>query len=748
MLEMGGNMRRQRKHSKLFYQYLTSYLLLLFVPLLILTLFLYGYVLGTLKEEIYINNIETLNKAKGTIEAQLQLITSDEHKLYLKNNLAGFRLEGNTVRAIETQRELKRYLQMNPFLVDIAYYQEMDEYIVTAKSSCKKEFFWNKMYQFEEWSYEDFLQDLRENKSFFFLEAQRVEEIDGSVNELISLVVPLSGSKKCVILLLDSAFFTDVMPEDATTEGISMITYESGKILVAKGNEALIEAIYSDELTANPEVNEIKIQGKTYLRSCVYSERYSWNYETLIPMEIIEEKIVYIKWMIWLICICISAAGLMGIYYFLKQNYSPIQKLELTTNAILENTGRNEIEHIKAVIEYLNNQNQKLREDEENRMAVLKERFILRWINGHYIEEQECMKMAQAVGILLSKPLYQVGIIHMPNWTNRYNPEVEDILMKNKPIDMELYVVWQAVRKSAYIVAGYYESQKDIARTFFSDIPMLLENNLEQNVVVGVGEFIDKELKVQKSYEEAVKALEYRIVLSNQKVIRFHETLRLDNCKIEIRPQMLSNYIRKKDTESLESFLENSLKEVRDKKPDIRQVRMLCSDFVYALEKAIDEVNRDFFVEQPLDYGIIENLQYDTFEELLCIIRIIGCDLIGHMEALSNTSLIADILNYVKEYFSQAEFSVASMAEEFKMSVPYLSKYFKKHTNKNLSEYVTELKVEKAKELLLYTDISVVEVAEQVGYYNTNSFCRRFKQITGVAPGEWRNTRKGKGYGK
>lgn len=52
-------------------------------------------------------------------------------------------------------------------------------------------------------------------------------------------------------------------------------------------------------------------------------------------------------------------------------------------------------------------------------------------------------------------------------------------------------------------------------------------------------------------------------------------------------------------------------------------------------------------------------------------------------------------------------------------------------------DYVTELKINKAMELLMYGDRRIKDVAEEVGYSNVNSFVRRFKQVTGYTPGEY-----------
>jgi len=78
------------------------------------------------------------------------------------------------------------------------------------------------------------------------------------------------------------------------------------------------------------------------------------------------------------------------------------------------------------------------------------------------------------------------------------------------------------------------------------------------------------------------------------------------------------------------------------------------------------------------------------------------------------------------------------IADNFGMTVSYLSQFFKSKTGKTILEFVTELRINKAKELLMQTDLSLNYIAEEVGYYNVSSFIRRFKQVEGITPGEFR----------
>ena len=82
---------------------------------------------------------------------------------------------------------------------------------------------------------------------------------------------------------------------------------------------------------------------------------------------------------------------------------------------------------------------------------------------------------------------------------------------------------------------------------------------------------------------------------------------------------------------------------------------------------------------------------------------------------------------------------MAAIAESFDLSTSRLSLSFKDKTGMTPLEYLTLLRTEKAKLLLEQTDLPIREIAEQVGYYDSGSFIRRFKQLTGVTPLQYRH---------
>lgn len=107
-----------------------------------------------------------------------------------------------------------------------------------------------------------------------------------------------------------------------------------------------------------------------------------------------------------------------------------------------------------------------------------------------------------------------------------------------------------------------------------------------------------------------------------------------------------------------------------------------------------------------------------------------------------NTPVIEKMKQYLAERYNDPNFSFQEMAEEYGMSLPALSKYFHEKSGTVINDYVTELKINRAKYLLENTDITAAEIGMEVGYYNAGSFSRRFRQITGQSPLEYRKNKK------
>ena len=94
----------------------------------------------------------------------------------------------------------------------------------------------------------------------------------------------------------------------------------------------------------------------------------------------------------------------------------------------------------------------------------------------------------------------------------------------------------------------------------------------------------------------------------------------------------------------------------------------------------------------------------------------------------------------------QKKLSLQSAADRVYLSPKYLSRIFKQETGIGFNEYVLTAKVDHAKKLLRSTGHNIDQIAEELGYRNTESFIRIFKKFTGTTPTQFRlAARKGSG---
>ena len=95
------------------------------------------------------------------------------------------------------------------------------------------------------------------------------------------------------------------------------------------------------------------------------------------------------------------------------------------------------------------------------------------------------------------------------------------------------------------------------------------------------------------------------------------------------------------------------------------------------------------------------------------------------------------VLEYVRENYCE-DISIAKLSLQFDLSPNYLSTLFKKRLGVNFVDYLTSLRLARAKELLLSGNLSVREIGESVGWYSQSYFTKIFIKKEGMTPGEYK----------
>ena len=99
---------------------------------------------------------------------------------------------------------------------------------------------------------------------------------------------------------------------------------------------------------------------------------------------------------------------------------------------------------------------------------------------------------------------------------------------------------------------------------------------------------------------------------------------------------------------------------------------------------------------------------------------------------------IRKVLEYISEHYTE-KISLADLSQLTGLSMFYLSNLIKKETDLSLTENINRIRIEESKKLLSGSSISILEVAQLVGFRYQNHFASTFKKYTGLSPSEYRN---------
>ena len=100
---------------------------------------------------------------------------------------------------------------------------------------------------------------------------------------------------------------------------------------------------------------------------------------------------------------------------------------------------------------------------------------------------------------------------------------------------------------------------------------------------------------------------------------------------------------------------------------------------------------------------------------------------------------LKNVFSFIQNHFDE-HITNLQLSKIASMSPAYLCRFFKKATGMTLSDYILRCRIEKAKELLILDDLSVSQIAFQVGFESLNYFDRVFKKLVYSTPQEFRQS--------
>ena len=160
--------------------------------------------------------------------------------------------------------------------------------------------------------------------------------------------------------------------------------------------------------------------------------------------------------------------------------------------------------------------------------------------------------------------------------------------------------------------------------------------------------------------------------------------------------------------------------------PNMAFIRVSGYDDFNYCKQALKLQIADYLLK-PVDYEefgtVIDNLRISLYEKKI--------------EEDVDDHLINKIAQYIREHLDE-DISLNLLSDKFALNAQYISQLFKNQIGVNFLSYLTSIRMQKAKSLLLSSAKTIVEVSEAVGYNDYRVFTKVFKKHVGVSPSQYR----------
>ncbi len=172
----------------------------------------------------------------------------------------------------------------------------------------------------------------------------------------------------------------------------------------------------------------------------------------------------------------------------------------------------------------------------------------------------------------------------------------------------------------------------------------------------------------------------------------------------------------------------------------IDEIKKLCMAFIVETNNAIRKKypEKEFDTVQALD---LVNLIYSQnyFDDMMEIVKDFTMGLAESFASSTSNSTILKVVHYVKTNYN-TDLKLEMLGNLFNCNSAYLGKKFKEYTGVSFNTYMDIIRIEKAKKMILETDLKIHEISKLVGYSNTDYFYLKFKKHTSMTPKEFKSS--------
>lgn len=381
---------------------------------------------------------------------------------------------------------------------------------------------------------------------------------------------------------------------------------------------------------------------------------------------------------------------------------------------------------------------------------LIKNRLMSKLINGN-IEKAELLNMETAeAGIPSRFPQYRLFLMKVMDYeaaVERYgNDDLETLSFALANLAKELFEPLGAVcsfpyyEKTIGLLLGYPSADAEFVESLASEFLMNARRLLKIRLAVTMSDAFFPLTEAVIAKVQCLELLDHAFFIGTSRLITSDvATAHVHSQTIPpkvIQPERIALLLQGKEREALERYIDECLLGARTKERAIEIFNQLLSIFVKYMEhigiptgKTAD--GNPFLPENSVSTNSLGDMRGELG-------RFVGC--IFDMQNVSvkkgHSRLVKEVVEYIDRHFAE-DISLESAADHIYMHPMHVSKMFKRATGQNFTDYLTEVRIARAKQFLTDIGLKIYEISGKVGYNDPKHFSKVFKNKVGVTPKEY-----------
>lgn len=318
---------------------------------------------------------------------------------------------------------------------------------------------------------------------------------------------------------------------------------------------------------------------------------------------------------------------------------------------------------------------------------------------------------------------------------------------------------------TALMVKGKTEKElnRRIKRTV-TDIQDAVRREKGLSFFISVGKKTDALRNIADCYYDVNKAFSYRFLMSGNHTIYSGTTdessvaeevrINLMNLNVEhFDGRLVLNFLKNGWKSDVEFFVERYIQNLGESNMSSLMFRQyIVMDINFVIIQFLEELGwtRDDLLDQFHDFGNVT--EYSRSLEMAKKYLVRSMEIVMDLREMAAMNqygaMISKAKRYIQKHYNDEDISLNTAAASVNISPNYFSRIFSQETGNTFVEYLTEIRMNKAREILINTDIRASEVGYEVGYKDAHYFYYLFKKMHGCTPKDYRIKNQGSSKGE